>query len=314
VPDEMWDVVIVGGGAAGLSAALILARARRRVLVLDAGAPRNRFAPHMHGVLSRNGYSPLQLVEDGRREVRAADGVIATGRVTEVRRAERGFALTTEDGEQIRAGRLIVATGIRDVLPPIDGLAEQWGRGVVACPYCDGYEARETAIGVLAASVLGLHKAQMVRSYSANVTVFTDLVGPVPEEDLRALRVRGIVVDDRTVTRVLTDGDTLIGVQLADGTSVPLDVLFAEPQMVPLDDLLRQLEAERSESLFGPWTASDAMGKTSVEGVWVAGNTANPAALVPVAAASGVTAALAVNTELVAQDVRDALAAAEVAA
>jgi thioredoxin reductase len=314
VTDELWDVVIVGGGAAGLSAALILARARRRVLVLDAGAPRNRFAPHMHGVLSRNGYSPLQLVEDGRREVREADGVIATGRVTDVRRTERGFALTTEDGEQIAATRLIVATGIRDVLPAIDGLAEQWGRGVVACPYCDGYEARGTAIGVLAASVPGLHKAQMVRSYSPNVTVFTDLAGPVPEEDLRALRVRGIEVEDRPVTRVLTDGDTLVGVQLADGTSVPLDVLFAEPRMVPLDDLLRQLGVEQSESFFGPWTASDAMGRTSVEGVWVAGNTANPAALVPVAAASGVTAALAINAELVAQDVRDALAAAEVAA
>jgi len=314
VLDEIWDVVIVGGGAAGLSAALILARARRRVLVLDAGAPRNRFAPHMHGVLSRNGYSPLQLVEDGRREVREADGVIATAQVTHVSRATHGFVLTTDVGKEISTGRLIVATGIRDDLPPIAGLAEQWGRGVVACPYCDGYEVRGKAIGVLAASVPGLHKAQMVRSYSSDVTVFTDLAGPVPEEDLLALRVRGIGVEERAVSRVFEEEGRLVGVELADGTSVPLDVIFAEPAMVPLDDLLRQLGAEQTETFFGSWTAADAMGKTSIDGVWVAGNSANPAALVPVAAASGVMAALAINTELVARDVQDALAVAGVAA
>lgn len=233
----------------------------------------------MHGVLSRDGYSPLQLVEDGRREVRAVDGKIHTGRVTE--------------------------------LPAIEGLAEQWGRGVVACPYCDGYEARGSTIGVLAGSPMSLHVAQLLRAYSSNLTVFTALLGSVPADDLRALAARGIVVDHRPVNRVVTDGDVLTGLKLADGTMVALDVVFASGRMVPLDDLLRQLGAELTETPWGPWTASDPTGKTTVEGVWVAGNTANPAALVPVAAASGVTAALAINAELVAEDLRLAMAELE---
>lgn len=301
---EQWDVAIVGGGVAGLSAALILARARRRVLVLDTGEQRNRFAPHMHGVLSRDGYSPLQLVEDGRREVRAADGVITTARVTEARRTGNGFELATEAGTRVRAGRLIIATGIRDELPPIPGLAEQWGRGVVVCPYCDGYEARGSAIGVLAASAMGLHKAHMLLAYSSMVTVFTALIGPVPDADLLALRARGIRVDDRDISHVVSEGETLVGFELADGTVVALDAVFAEPRMIARDDLLRQLGASNQDTTFGTWPATDATGKTSVDGVWAVGNTANPAALVPVAAASGVTAALAINGELVTEDVR----------
>lgn len=306
--NERWDVVVVGGGAAGLSAALILARARRRVLVLDGGEPRNRFAPHMHGVLSRNGYSPLQLLEDGRREVRESDGVIQTARVTQARRTDDGFELETEEGIRVRAGRLIVAAGIRDDLPAIEGLAEQWGRGVVACPYCDGFEARGSTIGVIAGSPMSLHAAQLLRPYTDDLTVFTALLGVVPDEDLRALSARGIRVDDRPVNRVVSQGETLVGLELADGTTVPLDVVFASGRMVPLDDLLVQLGAEQSDTSFGPWTASDPTGLTSVPGVWVAGNTANPSALVPVAAASGVVAAVTINAELVAEDVRLALA------
>jgi thioredoxin reductase len=311
---KSWEVVVVGGGVAGLSAALILARARRRVLVLDGGEPRNRFAPHMHGVLSRDGYSPLQLVEDGRREVRAVDGVIETARVTEARRTSDGFELRTQDGRRIHAGRLIVATGIRDELPPIEGLAEHWGKGVVACPYCDGYEARGSAIGVLAGSRMGLHVAQLLRSYSTDITVFTALIGALPEEELLALQARGIRIDDRPVARVASRDGALTGLALADGSEVGLDVVFASGRLVPLDDLLRQLGAAQSDTPFGPWTTSDAMGRTSVEGVWVAGNTANPGALVPIAAASGVTAALAINSELGAEDLRLALAELEPAA
>lgn len=306
--NERWDVVVIGGGAAGLSAALILARARRRVLVLDGGEPRNRFAPHMHGVLSRNGYSPLQLLADGRREVRESDGVIQTAHVTQARRTDDGFELETEEGIRVRAGRLVVATGIRDDLPPIEGLAEQWGRGVVACPYCDGYEARGSAIGVLAGSPMSLHVAQLLRAYSADLTIFTALLESVPDEELRALAARGIRVEDRPVARVVSQGETLVGLELADGTTVPLDVVFATGRMVPLDDLLVQLGAEQSDTFFGPWTASDPTGRTSVEGVWVAGNTANPGALVPVAMASGVTVGATINAELVAEDVRLALA------
>jgi thioredoxin reductase len=306
---KRWDVVILGGGAAGLSAALILARARRSVLVLDAGEPRNRFAPHMHGVLSRNGYSPLDLVEDGRREVRESDGVIETARVGEARPESGGFELVTDAGERISARRLIVATGVRDELPPLDGLAEQWGRGVVACPYCDGFEARGSAIGVLPTSIPGLHKAQMLRSYSADVTVFTALLPPLADDERRALTARGIRIDDRAIDRLATSGGTLTGVAFTDGSRVAVDVIFAEPRLVPRDEVLRSLGAARADTHVGPWVTTDAAGATSIPGVWAVGNSANPAALVPIAAASGVAAALAINAEMIADEVRSAVAA-----
>ncbi|MBF0672444.1 MAG: NAD(P)/FAD-dependent oxidoreductase [Salinibacterium sp.] len=305
---EPWDVIVIGGGTAGLSAALILARARRRVLVLDAQEPRNRFAPRMHGVLSRDGYSPLQLVADGYREVRDADGVIEHARVIETRAVAEGFEVVTDLGTRMTARRLVVATGARDELPDIPGLAEQWGRGVVACPYCDGYEARGRAIGVLAASVMGLHKAHMLRPYSNDVTVFTALAGDIPAAERHVLEARGIRLEHRAVVRLVTEGDTLTGLELADGTVAPLDVVFAEPTPVPLDAPLRQLGAARTETPFGPWATVDATGKTSVDGVWAVGNTGNPAALVPIAAGSGATAALAINGEIIAEEVAAASA------
>lgn len=306
---ERWDVVIVGGGAAGLSAALILARARRRVLVLDRQEPRNRFAPHMHGVLSRDGYSPLDLVADGSREVRAADGVIAHTRAIETRAVDGGFEVVTDAGARVTGRRLIVATGARDVLPDIPGLAEQWGRGVVACPYCDGYEATGRAIGVLLGSVAGAHKAHMLRSYSSDITVFTALAGPIPEHERRVLEQRGVRLEDRAVAHVVTDGDRLTGLALEDGTIASVDVVFAEPALVAIDEPLQQLGADRTESPFGLWPTVDPLGRTSVAGVWAVGNAANPGALVPIAMGSGAAAALAINGELVAEDVAAAAAA-----
>ena len=314
ISEEHWDVIIIGGGAAGLSAALILARARRRVLVLDAQEPRNRFAPHMHGVLSRDGYSPLDLVTDGYREVRAVDGVIENARVVETRSTDGGFEVVTDSGARATARRLIVATGLRDELPDIPGLAEQWGRGVVACPYCDGYEATGRAIGVLLGSAAGLHKAHMLRPYSADVTVFTALAGAIPDAERSVIEERGMRFEDRAVTHVVTDGGTMTGLALDDGTVVPVDVLFAEPAPIARDEPLRQLGAELTETPMGSWTAVDAFGRASVEGVWAVGNASNPGALVPIAAGAGATAALAINGELIAEEVAAATERAAAAA
>ena len=305
-----WDVVIVGGGSAGLSAALILARARRRVLVLDGGEPRNRFAPHVHGVLGRDGASPLDLLADGRREVRAADGAIESARVsTLTRTGDGGFELVTDGGDRYLASRVIVATGIRDRLPEVAGLAEQWGRGAVACPYCDGYEARNSRIGVLLGAPASTHKAHLLRAYSADVTVLTGLAGPLPDGELPALAARGIRVDDRPIAAVTSEGEALTGVEFADGQRLALDALFVDPVMVPLDELLRQAGVARTDTPAGSWPATDASFQTSVPGLFAIGNVASPSALVPIAMAAGVTAATTINAELVAVDVATALAA-----
>lgn len=307
-----WDAIIIGGGAAGLSAALILARARRRVLVLDAQEPRNRFAPHMHGVLSRDGYSPLDLVADGYREVQAVDGVIVNARVIDTRQLADGFEVVADTGERATTRHLIVATGARDELPSIPGLAEQWGRGVVACPYCDGYESRGRRIAVLATSVPGLRKAHMLRSYSSDVIVFSTLAGELPAAERLVLEERGMRVDARGISHVVSEGDTITGLALDDGAVVPIDVVFAEPDLIALDEPLRQLGVEQADTPMGPWTAVDPFGRTSVAGVWAVGNAANPGALVAIAAGSGATAALAINGELIAEEI--AAASARVAA
>ncbi|RKT31305.1 thioredoxin reductase [Microbacterium sp. AG1240] len=308
ISGEVWDVIIIGGGAAGLSAALILARARRRVLVLDAHQPRNRFAPHMHGVLSRDGYSPLDLVADGYREVRAVDGVIENARVVETRATTDGFEVITDSGAVATGRRLIVATGTRDQLPDVPGLAEQWGRGVVACPYCDGYEASGTAIGVLAGSVMGLHVAHMLRAYSSDITVFTSLAGEIPEEERMLLEERGMRIEDRAVTHVVTESDAIAGLGLADGTVAAVDVVFAQPSPTALDEPLRQLGVAQTETPIGPWTAVDGFGRTSVDGVFAVGNSGIPNALVPIAMGSGAMAALTINGEFIAEEVAAASA------
>ncbi|MDO9395114.1 MAG: FAD-dependent oxidoreductase, partial [Herbiconiux sp.] len=172
--EEPWDVIIIGGGAAGLNAALVLARARRRVVVVDAGLPRNRFAAHMHGFLTRDGLSPRELLELGRAEVLGYGATILEGTAVRAEGEAGAFTVTVDDGRALAGRRLLVATGLRDELPDIPGLAEQWGRGAVACPYCDGWEVRDTRIGVLATGPLSGHQAALVRQWSADVTV----VGP----------------------------------------------------------------------------------------------------------------------------------------
>jgi thioredoxin reductase len=309
--ESPWDVIIVGGGSAGLNAALVLARARRRVVVVDAGRPRNRFAAHMHGFLTRDGISPLELLKIGRAEVRGYGAEIVEGRAVSVTGEAGAFTVTLDDERMLTGRRLLIATGLRDELPGIPGLAEQWGRGAVACPYCDGWEARDSRIGVIATTAMSEHQAGLVRQWSADVT----FIGPKTAEldgQIRAgFEARGIRIIDTAVAQVVSRADgSLAGVTLADGTMLDLDALFVGPRMVANDELLRQLGAATVQTPMGEWTAADPMGLTSVPGVWVAGNSANAGALVIVAAAAGATAAAHINADLVADDTRLALALA----
>ncbi len=181
----------------------MLGRARRRVVVVDGGEPRNRVAAHMHGVLGHDGKSPHALVADGRREVENYGGTIVDATVTDLARAANGFAATTDSGLTLHARRVIVATGLRDELPEIAGLAEQWGTGVVVCPYCDGYEVRDARIAVLATSSWGVHQAQLLRQWSPRVTYFLCGAEMPQGDDRRAFAARGIDLETRPVVRVV---------------------------------------------------------------------------------------------------------------
>lgn len=317
--EETWDVIIVGGGAAGLNAALVLARARRRVLVVDAGAPRNRFAAHMHGFLTRDGFSPLELLELGRAEVRGYGAEIVAGRAVAASGEAGAFEVTVvlADPASTRtfaARRLVIASGLRDELPDIPGLAEQWGTGAVACPYCDGWEARDLRLGVIATGAMSTHQATLVRQWSADVTFMGPLTAELEPGVREGLEARGVRILDAAVTSILGDADgRLTGVALADGSTVDVDRLFVGPRLQANDELLRQLGAETAEGPMGAWAASDVTGLTSVPGVWVAGNSGNAGALVVVAAGMGAMAGAALNADLVAADTRVAVEAARAA-
>ncbi|MFD1713705.1 NAD(P)/FAD-dependent oxidoreductase [Amnibacterium flavum] len=303
-----WDVIIVGGGSAGLSAALMLVRARRQVLVLDGGEPRNRTAPHMHAVLSRDDYSPLDLLADGRREVEGYGGTILEDGVTGAEIVRDGFAVTTGSGARHTARRLLVATGLRDALPEVDGLAEQWGTGVVTCPYCDGWEVRDRRIAVLGSGGHGVLKAQMLRQWSADVVYLTNGSTPPTAEERAGLDARGIRVEERRIRRIVARGGDLSGIETEEGETIPVDSIFVNPSSVPQDDLLVGLGATRSALMGVPFVAVDPTGLTSVPGVWAAGNVVNPAAGVPVAMGAGSSAGAAINMDLIGEDIRAAAA------
>lgn len=312
--ENEFDVIVVGGGAAGLNAALVLARSRRRVVVVDAGEPRNRFTAHMHGFLTRDGFDPAELLRIGREEVRGYGATILQGRAVSATGSAGSFQVTVEtagsETRTLKARRLVIATGLRDELPPIDGLQEQWGRGAVACPYCDGWEARDSRVVVIAASARASHQAELMRQLSDDVTIVGRVTAELGTETLRGFAARGIRVGENDVVRVERVDEARerpLRLTLDDGSTLEADAVFTGGALVPNDELLRQLGAETVAGPTGEWTASDPTGLTSVPGVWMAGNSANAGALVIVAAASGLTAATVINYDLVQDDIARAL-------
>jgi thioredoxin reductase len=285
----------------------MLGRSRRRVLVLDGGSPRNSVAAHMHGVLGRDGWSPLELLKTGRAEVERYGVVIHSAQVATATRAMGGFTVTLTTGERHVARRMLLATGLRDQLPDIPGLAGQWGSGVAHCPYCDGWEVRDRRLGVLATGPMSVHQAQIVRQLSPYVTYFTNGT-ELSDEARRGLLARGFVVDDRPVLRIMTDGPELRGVEFNDGESVSIDAIFVRPPSLPIDDLASSLGAGKSEAFDGgQWLTVDGTGRTSTPGLWAAGNVVNPGATVPVASAAGSMAGAAINADLVNEEIALAL-------
>lgn len=303
------DVLIIGSGSAGLSAGLMLARSRRRILVLDGGAPRNAVAAHMHGVLGRDGWSPLDLVAIGRTEVARYGGVVESANAVSISGASGHFIVTLDSGEVRTARRLLVASGLRDELPPIQGLADHWGKGVAHCPYCDGWEARDSRIAVVSTGAMSLHQAQLLRQLSADVTYYVEGT-ELPAADFAVLLARGITVERRRIAAIESTGGTVSAVHLDDDSVAPTDVVFVRPRAVPHDGLLHQLGAATTPGIDDhEWVTVDATGRTSVPGVWAAGNVVNPAATVPVSAAAGSTAGAAINADLVDDEIRTALSA-----
>ncbi|MFF9215023.1 NAD(P)/FAD-dependent oxidoreductase [Streptomyces viridosporus] len=297
------DVVVVGGGAAGLSAALVLGRARRRTLVVDAGEPRNAPSSHMQGYLSRDGMAPAEFLAVGREEIARYGVELVRDRVTDVTR-DGDFTVVLGAGRTVRARRLVVATGLQDELPAVPGVAERFGRDVLHCPFCHGWEVRDEPFGVLAAGPASVHQALMVSQWSKDVTLFLHTVAEeeLSGQDLRRLAAAGVDVVPGEVAELLVEDDRLTGVRLADGSVHARSVLYVAPRPVPRTGLLERLGAAMDETPFGTYPVVDPTGLTTVPGVWAAGNAIGFAEQVVHAASGGYRAASAIVGDLLMAD------------
>ena len=306
-----YDVVIVGGGAAGLSAALVLGRARRRVVVVDAGQPRNAPAAHMQGFLGSDGLPPAELLAAGRAEVTGYGVDLIAGSVSTITPdactptyGRHGFDVHLADGQVLRARRVLVTTGLTDQIPDIPGLQERWGRDLLHCPYCHGYEVRDQPLGVLGGTPEALVHAHIVRQWSSDVVYFTN-GATLTASEREQLVARAIGIVDEPVARLVVQDDRLTGVELTSGAVVPRAAVFVRPTFVANDRLLTDLGCATATN---GWVSVDATGATSVPGVWAAGNATDPRAQVITAAGEGSAAAIAINNDLVTEDIPIAVA------
>jgi thioredoxin reductase/trans-aconitate methyltransferase len=310
--EQHMEIVVVGGGAAGYAGAVALARSRRMVLLVDAGDPRNAVAGHVHNFLTRDGTPPADLYAAGRREFEGYGGRVIADRVTAIECDGELFRVSVGD-DTVTARGVLMATGARDELPDVPGLAEQWGRGVIHCPYCHGWEVRDRRIGVLSTGPSAVHQALLFRQLSADVTLLLH-AGEAPSgEAADQLAALGIPVVTGPVDAIESAGGLLTGVRLADGEVLALDALVVASFVRARAELLAPLGVDTAEIRVGEHAVAThvpslPMGATSVPGLYVAGNVAEPMAQVIMAAAAGLTAGAALNGELV---IRDAAAAAQ---
>jgi thioredoxin reductase len=291
----VFDAAVIGGSYAGLSAAMQLARARRRLLVIDAGQRRNRFASASHGFLGQDGRAPAEIVADGKAQLLAYPTVSwMDGSVVQAEMSGGEFALGTAQGQLVRARRLVLAPGVVDQLPAIEGLTPRWGRSVFHCPYCHGYELGQGRIGVLGVGELSLHQALMLPDWG-QVTFFTNNGACVLDETQRIrLAARGVAIEPRPVAR-LVDHAT---VELADGTRVVMDGLFTASQTRVGSPIAEQLGCAFDVGPVGSYIRTDALKETTVPGVFACGDAARATGNVALAVGDGAQAGAATHQSL----------------
>lgn len=288
-----FDAIVVGGSYAGLSAALILARARQQVLVVDAGVRRNRFAKAAHGFLGQDGRAPGAIVADGKVQLLAYPNVQwLDGDATRAEAANDGFIAHVAD-RPYHAKRLVLATGVVDELPELEGLAERWGRSVFHCPYCHGYELNEGRIGVLAVGPLSMHHALMLPDWG-KVTFFTNETFEPDETERTALAAKGVTIEPRRVERIVETAT----VELSGGQRIAFDGLFTASRIHMASPLAEQLGCAFEDSPMGSFIRTDAMKETSVPGVFACGDAARMAGNVALAVGDGTMAGFSAHRSM----------------
>ena len=297
------DAVVIGGGPAGLNGALMLARSRRSVLVIDEGSPRNSPAEAVHGLLGHDGTPPRELMARGRSEVERYGGRVLTGEVAGAERNGDSFSVTLTGDKVVHGRRLLVTTGVVDELPDVPGLRERWGRDVLHCPYCHGWEVRDKAIGVLGGGPRSVHLALLFRQLSNDVVYFSN-DAPSDPDDAKRLEARDIRIAGGKVVSLEIEGDQLAGMRLQSGEVVSRDALVISTRLVARGAFLGGLGLTPKEhpSGMGEYIEVDPTGQTEVAGVWAAGNITDPAAQVGGSAAAGAVAGARINADLIEEE------------
>jgi thioredoxin reductase len=288
----MDDVIIVGGSFAGLAAALQLGRARRQVTVLDTGLNRNRYAEHAHNVLGFDGIPPADILARAREQFAAYPTVkLVQAKAETVSGEADDFTITTAEGEQHRARRLILSYGITDEFPDIPGFAEAWGKTVIHCPFCHGYEVAGGRWGLLFSSLMSLHAPALYGDWTDDITLILDGNG-IPEEERHKLDRRGVKVHDGRLRSIEQEGGQVSGVVLEDGTEIALDALYAHPRNRPSANLHEQLGLATKETPTGIMLEVNDKQQTSMEGVFAAGDLATGMHSIVIATHAGSMAAM----------------------
>ncbi|ULU23646.1 NAD(P)/FAD-dependent oxidoreductase [Dyella terrae] len=291
----MHDVIVVGGSYAGMAAALQLVRARKTVLVIDAGQRRNRFASHSHGFLGQDGASPADIATEARRQLQAYPSLRwIDGVVTSASGSKDDFSVMLDDGEAHFGRRLLFATGVSDELPAIDGLAERWGKAVFHCPYCHGYELDQGRIGVIATGPMSVHQAQLLPEWG-QVTFLTNDCVSLDADARRDLIQRGVVIEEALIDRLDGDADVL----LADGRRLPFAGLFTASRCTPSSPVASNLGCELMDTPMGKqlWTAETK--ETSILGAFACGDVARAPHSVSLAVGDGAWAGAQIHRSLV---------------
>jgi thioredoxin reductase len=291
----VYDVVIVGGGPAGLSAALVLGRCRRSVLVCDAGEPRNATSRALHGYLTRDGVAPLDLLQLGREELREYGIGPRQIRVTGVTRRPDGFDVTLENGEQAQSRAVLIATGVRDRVPAIPGVRDCYGISVHHCPYCDGWEVRDKRLVVLGAGQGAAGLALGLKTWSAEIALCSNGRARIGRAHREQLEREAIPVIEKTIASLRHERGQATGVLFTDGEEHPCDALFFTSGQTMQSELAERLGCEFTRKGV---VKTDHLGQTCVPGVYVVGDASRDVQFAIVAAAEGAKAAVAINKAL----------------
>lgn len=293
------DAIVIGGSFAGLAAALYLARARRSVTIIDASAPRNRFSAHAHGLLAQDGRPPVEILAAARAQVAAYPSVrLVEGEAVDADGRADGFTVTLRAGARVESRRLVLAFGLRDELPAIPGLRERWGRSVLHCPYCHGYEFGGRRLGVLHTSSHSIQQAQLIAEWGPTTYLLNG--AEIPDQStLAPLHERGIAIEPAAVGALRGPGDALHALEFVDGRTMNLDALYVGPRTHLNSNVATRLGCALDDGPWGPMIRTDASKLTTVPGVYAAGDITRSMHNVTFAAADGVAAGMAAHRSLV---------------